>query len=271
MQVAANGVQIHVEEQGEGEPAIVFLHYWGGSARTWRHVTAGLSSAYRTIATDHRGWGQSEAPPSGYALGDLADDALGVVRALGLKRYILVGHSMGGKVAQLIASRRPEELAGLVLVAPAPPTPIALPATAREMMAGAYVSRDSVEATIDQVLSAGPLSPADREQVIADSLGGAPQAKKAWPASTSLEDITRVVGRIAVPTLVISGERDQVDPPATLQTELIARLSDAVLHVLPGVGHLLPLEAPEALTRLIADFTTAQDPAVSRATRKFSA
>jgi pimeloyl-ACP methyl ester carboxylesterase len=113
-----------------------------------------------------------------------------VIQELNLKRYVLVGHSMGGKVAQLMASRRPTGLAGLVLVAPSPPSPMALPLQAREMMAGAYASRETVEATIDNVLTAKPRSAEDREQVIADSLRCAPPAKFAWPKATSQEDIT---------------------------------------------------------------------------------
>lgn len=254
MKVASNGIRINVEELGSGEPALVFLHYWGGSARTWRHVTARLAPRYRTLATDHRGWGESDAPLTGYALADLAADAAGVIDALGLTRYILVGHSMGGKVAQMIAARSPEGLAGLVLVAPAPPTPIALPQLARDMMAGAYDSAASVEATIDQVLAGKPLGPADRAQVIADSLRGASQAKKSWPTVTSLEDISGLAGQIDVPTLVISGELDRVDTPAALKTELMPRIPHAKLHVLPDTGHLSPLESPELLAELIGQF-----------------
>jgi pimeloyl-ACP methyl ester carboxylesterase len=108
-----------------------------------------------------------------------------MINALNLQRYVLVGHSMGGKVAQLMASRRPAGLAGLVLVAPSPPQPMAMPAEAREMMAGSYATRETVETTIDNVLTAKPLSAEDREQVIADSLRGAPSAKLAWPKRTS--------------------------------------------------------------------------------------
>ncbi|CCE03577.1 hypothetical protein BRAS3809_7680004 [Bradyrhizobium sp. STM 3809] len=115
-------------------------------------------------------------------------------------------------------------------------------------------SSASVEATIDQVLAGRPLSAADRAQVIADALRGAPQAKKAWPASTSLEDISGLVDRIEVPTLVISGERDRVDPPETLRLELMPRIPHATLQVLPDTGHLSPLEAPDRLAALIAGF-----------------
>lgn len=257
MQIASNGIRIHVQERGSNGLPLVFLHYWGGSSRTWNHVTAILSASHRTFAIDHRGWGESEAPPSGYGLAELAADAEGVIDALNLQGYILVGHSMGGKVAQLMASRRPQNLAGLVLIAPSPPQPMHMPAEAREMMAKAYSSREAVEATIDNVLTAKPLGVADREQVIEDSLGGAPQAKAAWPRATSLEDITYEVTSITAPTLVIAGGADRVDSVDLLKAELLSRVPHAALHVLPGTGHLSMLESPEELARTVAGFVDA--------------
>jgi 3-oxoadipate enol-lactonase len=106
MKVRAGNISLEVEEQGTGEPALVFLHYWGGSRRTWTKVMDGLKNNYRCVAYDQRGWGGSDAPAEGYALADLAEDALSLIAAMGLRRYVLVGHSMGGKVAQLVASRR---------------------------------------------------------------------------------------------------------------------------------------------------------------------
>jgi pimeloyl-ACP methyl ester carboxylesterase len=269
MKIASNGICIHVEEQGSGDLALVFLHYWGGSSGTWRKVIAALPKTYRTVAIDHRGWGESDAPASGYGLADLADDAQGVIEALELKQYILIGHSMGGKVAQLMASRRPDGLAGLVLVAPSPPLPMAIPPEVREAMAGAYATRESVGATIDQLLTAKVLSPKDREQVIEDSLRGAPQAKAAWPRSTSLEDITRNVIAIDVPTVVIAGELDRVDSVGLLKAELLPRVPQASLHVLPATGHLSPLESAQELSQLIADFAAARavSPSIGNAKR----
>ena len=209
-------------------------------------------------ATSSRPQTKIDAPASGYGLADLADDAQGVIEALDLKRYILIGHSMGGKVAQLMASRRPAGLVGLALVAPSPPQPLAIPPEAREAMAGAYSTRESVGAAIDQMLTAKVLSPRDREQVIEDSLRGAPQAKAAWPRSTSLEDITRDVAAIDAPTIVVAGELDRIDSVDTLKAELLPRIPHAVLHILPGAGHLSPLESPHELARLISDFADAQ-------------
>ena len=254
MDIRTRETRIHVREQGDGELALVFLHYWGGSSRTWDAVASELSSQHRAIATDHRGWGDSEAPEQGYAIADLANDAQGVIEAMRLRRYVLVGHSMGGKVAQLIASRRPEGLEGVVLVAPSPPSPMVLPDDQRTAMAAAYDSRESIEWVLDNVLTANPLTPVHREQVIVDSLRGAPQAKAAWPNAAMLEDITGDVGSIDVPVLVIAGELDRVDRVETLQKELLPRIDGARLHVLPGTGHLSPLEAPSALAAVIRQF-----------------
>lgn len=257
MDIQSNGVRIHVTQQGDGDLALVFLHYYGGSSRTWRFVMDALSDSVRTVATDHRGWGRSEAPDDGYRIEDLADDAQGVIEALNLQRFVLVGHSMGGKTAQLLASRRLPGLEGLVLVAPSPPSPMRLSDEQRAVMAGAYGSREAVEWVLDNVLTATRLSGDVREQVIADSLRGAAQAKLAWPNVAMLDDITRDVAAIDVPVLIISGDRDQVDRIETLREELLPRIAGARLHVLQGVGHLSPLEAPLQVAATITDFLEA--------------
>lgn len=259
MKVVTNGIGIHVEERGQGGLPLVFLHYWGGSSRTWRHVVNALSPGHRTIALDQRGWGQSDAPASGYALADLAADAEGVIEALGLSCYILVGHSMGGKVAQLMASRRPSGLAGLVLVAPSPPPSVVLPVEVQRMMASAYASTESVGMAIDHMLTARPLSAEDRAQVIEDSLRGSAAAKAEWPASTIREDISELVGAIEVPVLVIAGERDRVDPVEALRLQLLPLVPRASMRVIAGVGHLSPLEAPGEVAESIGDFALGLD------------
>jgi len=254
MKIAANGIQIHVEEQGDGDVPLVFLHYWGGSHKTWRHVIEALSGDHRTIATDHRGWGLSDAPVSGYGLSDLAADAESVIDALNLKDYVLVGHSMGGKVAQLMASRRPVGLKGLVLVAPSPPPSMVLPPEVVEAMSGAYLTVESVGATIDHVLTGRALAADDRSQVIDDSLRGAPQAKEAWPRATILEDIVAQVTAIDVPTLVIAGELDKVDSVEMLKTHLLPHIPNVQMQVIADTGHLSPLESPIEVAKLIGEF-----------------
>ena len=142
--IETSGAKLLVEETGAGDLALVFLHYWGGSARTWDPVIAHLPASVRSIVLNHRGWGGSVATDGHYDLNPLADDVLAVAKALRVQRFVLVGHSMGGKVAQILAGRRPAGLAGLVLVAPAPPTPMQVPAEVRAGMLASYQSRDGV-------------------------------------------------------------------------------------------------------------------------------
>ena len=254
MKVTANGIQINVRERGHGEPSLVFLHYWGGSSRSWEEVIAYLADQHRSIALDHRGWGESDAPAQGYGISDLANDAQSVIASLELKRYVIVGHSMGGKTAQLLASRRPAGLAGLVLVAPSPPTPTVVPEAQREAMFHAYDSRESVAQTRDHVLTALPLTDAQKERVIEDSLRGSAVAKRAWVTQALPEDIRVEARRINVPTLVLAGEKDIVDTPDRLREELLPNIPGAQMQVLPRTGHLSPLETPEAVAQAIRQF-----------------
>jgi pimeloyl-ACP methyl ester carboxylesterase len=256
MNIASNGISIHATDQGQGSPAIVFLHCWGGSTRTWEHVIAALPSRYRTVAIDQRGWGSSDHPDRGYSLAEIADDTEGVIKALALERYILVGHSMGGKTAQFLASRRPKGLVGLVLVAPAPPSPFNVPENLRAMMGGPKV-REFVTMALEQMLAHKPISREDAEMMISDASRGSVAARTAWGSQTSLEDITGAVGHIDKPTLVISGEHDKIDTIETLRRELLPRIPGAVLQVLPEVGHLSPIEAPSEIARHLDIF--AQD------------
>jgi pimeloyl-ACP methyl ester carboxylesterase len=107
VKIKAGRVSLNVIESGSGEPALLFLRYWGGSAQTWAKVTLNLAKDFRCVAYDQRGWGQSDSPTDGYSIRDLASDAKLLVESLRLRRYVLVGHSMGGKAAQFLASLRP--------------------------------------------------------------------------------------------------------------------------------------------------------------------
>src|ERR1700722_14431774 len=81
MKYQIQGLSIHAEVHGTAEPALVFLHYWGGTSRTWRKVTAELEGQFKTVAYDARGWGKSDKTLAGYKLADLADEALSLVKA----------------------------------------------------------------------------------------------------------------------------------------------------------------------------------------------
>ena len=169
--ISTAGAEIALDDLGVDDPALVFLHYWGGSARTWDPVIDLLPERVHKVVLDQRGWGGSRAMDGRYDLDALADDVTDVVGALGIERYMVVGHSMGGKVAQILAGRRPKGLAGLVLVAPAPPAPMQVPAEMRAGMLESYQSREGVLQAL-QVLAGSPLDERRREQVVADTLRG---------------------------------------------------------------------------------------------------
>jgi pimeloyl-ACP methyl ester carboxylesterase len=94
--VNTEGATIQVAENGTGDPALVFLHYWGGSSRTWKKVIDQLDGKPCSIALDQRGWGDSVATDGRYDLTAMADDVEAVAHTLGPSEYVLVGHSMGG-------------------------------------------------------------------------------------------------------------------------------------------------------------------------------
>ncbi len=244
--IATEGAKLVVSEKQTGEPALVFLHYWGGSARTWDPVIAHLPKAIRSVALDQRGWGGSVATDARYDLEAFADDVLAVTKALAVRRFVVVGHSMGGKIAQILAGRRPAGLEGLVLVAPAPPTPMQVPEEVRAGMLASYQSREGVQQALG-VLAGSPLPHVLHEQVIADTLRGEAEAKRAWPDRGMTQDVSDRVEGVTVPVNVLIGEHDRIEREAVLRPALSRFLPQTTFTVVPGAGHLLPLEAPEAI------------------------
>jgi pimeloyl-ACP methyl ester carboxylesterase len=113
-------------------------------------------------------------------------------------------------------------------------------------MLESYGSRDGVQQALS-VLAGRSLSSTLREQIIEDTLRGAPGAKRAWTERNMIEDVSAGLAAVTVPVVVVIGDRDQVEHEAALR-EIFARLlPHATFLVLTGIGHLSPLEAPDAL------------------------
>ncbi|WP_063695804.1 alpha/beta fold hydrolase [Amycolatopsis orientalis] len=232
-------------------PVLVFLHYWGGSARTWQPVLDRLPRR-AALTVDLRGWGRSRDLPGPYTLEQLAHDTRAVLAHARVSEYVLVGHSMGGKVAQLVAAARPAGLAGLVLVAPGPAKPAAaVTPEYQEALSHAYDSDESTAAARDTVLTAAPLSETLKAQIAEDSRASNEEARLVWPRQGIAADISDAARAIDVPVLVVAGEHDRVEPPEVLRSNLLPYLANASLTVLPGCGHLVPLEAPDALAQVL--------------------
>lgn len=242
------GAPLHVLLAGSGGgPALVLLHYFAGSALSWEPTAELLALAHRLVVPSLRGFGQSPAPEPGATLADWADDVAEVAAPLG--RHVLVGHSMGGKIATLLASRRPPGLAGLVLVAPSPPTPEPIPDRAA-MLAG-FGDPVAAAATAREIsLRAG--EPRVLERIVGDNLHTSRTAWEWWVERGSRNDIGEQAGQVAVPVLVVAAAEDRTLPPGVIEREVAQRIRNAEFTTLPGSRHLAPIDAPEALAATIA-------------------
>ena len=238
-----NGVGLNLAETGdpENDAALVFLHYFGGSSRTWGPVMGRLAGQFRCLAPDARGWGDSDAPPSGYTVADMADDVAGLVVALGLTRYTVVGHSMGGKAAQALAARRPAGLERLLLVAPSPLSPEPMTEGSRAKMRAAWGDEGAAHETL-KAIARLPLGREVEETVIADNLRASRIAWESWADEGSREDLSGLAAGISVPTRVLAGGADPVLPPDVVRREVVDRIAGATLTVTPSARHLLPLD-----------------------------
>jgi pimeloyl-ACP methyl ester carboxylesterase len=237
------GLDFHVRDVGGNRPALVFLHYWGGTGRTWDLVIREVAGRHRCVGPDLRGWGGSDKKADSHDLHTQADDVAAIIASLGLSQYILVGQSMGGKIAQILAARRPTGLKGLVLVAPAPPVPIAAPKERREAMLESYQSPAGVEFALS-ILTSRQLSPELRQQVIDDTLSGSPAAKAAWTQAGMTLDISDIVGNINVPTTVIVGDADKVGR-ASAATGVRSSHSRNRIHRASRSGPFVPVGGPD--------------------------
>ncbi|KPC54181.1 alpha/beta fold hydrolase [Amantichitinum ursilacus] len=261
MKIHNQNVELNVIDTAVGDVALVFQHHWGGSAASWNTVIEQLRGQFRCVAIDARGAGDSSAPAIGYSTADHASDARAVIEALGLKRYLLVGHSMGGKAAQLLASQQPAGLEGVVLVASSPLSPMAIDEAQRQQMHGAYAFLGAVEFTLDNVLLGSTVAPPVRQQLRDDALRLSLPGKNGWLEVGSREDFSARAAQVNVPVTIIAGELDRVDPVEVITHKIAPLYPAAELHLLPGKGHLLPAEAPQDLANIIRKFATRAVPA----------
>ena len=251
-----DGATLYADARTGTAAALVFLHYWGGSRRTWNRVLGGLDPGQAFVNYDQRGWGESANAPGPYDLLRLADDAESVIAAMGYTDYVLVGHSMGGKVAQLLAARRPAGLTGVVLVAPAPAKPIGSTEQLQELTMHAYDDAQTVQDSVDRMLTHRRLDPELIQQIVEDSLSAGEEARLAWPKHGLAQDVSAGLSDIDVPILVLAGEHDQVEPPDVLTEHLLPLIPRADMTLLEGTGHLSPLEVPEQVADHITAFVT---------------
>lgn len=238
------------------KPALVFLHYWGGSSKTWQWVISHLSDEYRIVALDFRGWGESSGPASedAYSMSLLASDAEAVIKQLGLGDFALVGLSMGAKVAQVVAARGPAGLRSIVLLSPAPLSPCRLSPEMKAQQKTAYESVENANFVTSNVLTAS-CPPQDVVDVlVADQMRGNKWARSAWPGYGMEEDFAGLANAIRVPALVLAAEKDVVEPPERVRKEVHDRIRESRWGLLLGSGHLSPVDRAEEVANRIRGF-----------------
>ena len=239
-------------DRGTGEPTLVFMHLFGSARREWTECMAILSTDYRCIALDLPGFGEA-SDMTGYSVEQMVDAVEKALRALHLKRFVLVGHSLSGKVALVIASRTWPKMAGLILVAPSPPSPEPIDDESRKKMLAMKRDRASAETFLDGITDK-PLSGEMRERSILDFIRCSPAAWTAWLETGSREDWKDRVGIVNCPTLVVAGSEDpSLSAPVQKQTTMKS-LGRARLEIMQNCGHLPTMENPERLSALILDF-----------------
>ena len=150
-----------------------------------------------------------------------------------------------------------------MLVAPSPPTAEPIAADARARLLAGHGDLKAAESTADAIVGRR-LAPTLRARVVADTPRTSSAARRAWLERGSREDISGLAPALAVPTLVVAGGSDRTIPAELLAREVVPRVAAARLAVVPGAGHLLPIEAPALLAALIRAHCRADRPAAPR-------
>ncbi len=258
MRVQLKTVALEVEDHGEGVP-VILLHGFPLSSQIWTPVRTAIEQAARLVTPDLRGFGSSEKPATGYAMGDLAGDIVRLADALKIDRFVLGGHSMGGYAALRLAAARPERLAGLILVDTRAEADTAQGRQRREEGI-ARIAAGEGSAFLDEFVAglAGPSSraraPRVLEELRAIAAEAAPEALAGCLAGMrDRPDSGALLPSLDVPALVIVGQEDTLTPPASARA-MAAALPRARLVEIASSGHTPSMERPIPTAEAILAF-----------------
>jgi pimeloyl-ACP methyl ester carboxylesterase len=257
--IHVNGVELFYEESGNGPEAVVFAHGLLMSGRMFDAQVAALKDRYRCIAFDFRGQGQSEVARSGYDMDTLTEDAAQLIRDLKAGPCHFVGLSMGGFVGIRLAVRHPDLVRSLVLMDTA---------AGREPNWFRYHLFRLVSRWFGPRAVAGRIMPIlFGKKFLADPSRA--EIREQWQQRFLASDRTGVFraaggvidrqgceglpGRITVPTLVLVGDDDTATPPEKSRV-LQKGIRGSQLVIIPGGGHSLSIEEPEAVNEALRRF-----------------
>ena len=260
--VSINGHNIHYRDWGDRQLSpLMILHGAGNSiSRTWDHVAAAVADHFRVIVPDLRGNGESSWAPE-YSWQLLLDDVLKLMDALGLRQTVLCGHSMGGRIAYMLASQYPERVSRLVIVESNPLDPkiqtddprIEMYGTIEEAVAQAYkrqpyADKDTLRHEVQHGLKqladgrwTWRMDPALVRAIRRGQLN--PGTKIEWPALT----------QIRCPSVLIYGVHS-LGKMGTVVTDIAQAIPNCKLIEIPDASHDLPNENPTSFIRAVRDF-----------------
>jgi pimeloyl-ACP methyl ester carboxylesterase len=233
-----DGVQISVRVRGPiDDPRarrVLFVHGWMASGATWDPLLAALSSeGVVAIVPDLRGTGASDQPASGHTLARFGQDLVAVLDALDVKSATVVGHSMGGELAQWMAAEHPARVHAAVGVTPVPASGLTMPPEAVELFATA--GGDAAKLGTILELACKDASAHAHAQLLADALTASVacvnEGMRAFTGGVSCE-----LSRITQPFLVVASD-DPFLPVPFLREAILAKVKHGRMAFIPGAGH----------------------------------
>ena len=248
-----NGIIIHYTRTGGGKPTLVLLHGLTANGACWTGLAHLLEKEYDIIMPDARGHGESSVPDYGYRYEDHANDIIGLINSLRLPPPVLLGHSMGGMTAAVVASRSPKLLRGLIL---ADPTflSIKVQREVRDSDVGDQHRRilgKSLKDLVADMQSRHPNRSSDTIGLIA--LARLQTSMAAFDILTPPNpDYRQLVRAIDVPSLLVFGDKGVV---SSVVAEELQRLNPRFqVNRIPEVDHGLHYDQPERFAAVIGSF-----------------
>ena len=264
--VAVNGIQMNVEESGSGEP-LLLLHGFTGAASTWRDLASSWDG-WRRIAVDLIGHGESDAPSDErrYTMERCVADLGALLDELRIERATVLGYSMGGRVALQLAAAAPERVAALVLEGASSGIDDVAERAARAASDRALaddVERDGIEAFVDRwervpIFATQSRLPDDvrarqRHQRLANRTIGLANSLRGMGAGAQSSLWPRL-HELTMPVLLIAGEDDA--KYSEMARAMASRMPAASTCIVPGAGHAVHLERPDAFSDYVKEFLT---------------
>ena len=248
---------------GSNVPTVFMMPFLGGSQLEWTEVVENLSPDFQCITADLPGFGAA-SNVTGYTVNEMVDHVLKILGGLASKAYVLVGHSMSGKVLAAIARRLAdgggEVVAplGMVLVSPSPPGPEPMTEAKRtEMLAMfGHSPRESDAAKAEQFVRENvsvTLPPMKLQRTVQGVLDMNREAWFAWIEHGSKEDLSEQIGIVELPVLIVAGKEDEALGFAAQRSKTMPHFPHAELLEFE-CGHLAPLELPDELATAIRRF-----------------